>query len=95
MQRFARLLNGDFNTAEWIRLQASVNGGQILPIRGISEVSIVTLDPNDMNRYELKSPDGAEVHKGSGLLIATAYGMRKHAWAKNESQYLLNRLEHQ
>lgn len=81
------LVNGDFNVEEWTRLETIVNG-QILPVQAISEVAINTIDPDDMNRYEIVTSSGAEIQKTSGILVATYYGSQKGSWSYNESQYL-------
>lgn len=87
-----RLINGDFSVEEWARLETIVNG-QTLPVQAISEVAINTIDPDDMNRYEVVTQSGAEIQKTSGILVATYYGSQKGSWSYNESQYLKQRPE--
>lgn len=67
------------------RLQATINGKQIVPC--LNEYFIGHKKPYGVAQYVLKTPDGKEQQKSSGILVSTAAG--SHAWTKSAAGKVL------
>lgn len=80
-----KLENGEYQTEQWTRLEASVNGQKII-WPAISEIFFGASSRLAMSRYIIEIGGNTEEHKDSGLLVATGSGST--GWYKSASSCL-------